>query len=311
MKAIIINTYGGPDVLEYKDVKKPAPGPGEVLIQTKFASVNPADWKVRKGKLKLITGKKFPKILGIEGSGIIEEVGQNVTSFKKGQHVFAAKDYTTGTYAEYFKVPEKNVLLLPENMPFEDAASIAVTGVTAYQSLVHHGKLEDGMHVLINGASGGVGIMAVQIAKILGAHVSGVCSYNNLEFVKSLGADRQIDYNEIDFTREALKYDIIVDAAGNLSLAGVKENLNDDGILIKLNISGKTIKEQLLSMFSPKKLKLVLMKVRKHDFQWVRDQIAIGKLKVIIDKIYNIHDCRDAHVYSESLRAKGKILLKI
>ena len=312
MKSIIINKYGGPEVLEYSEMPKPVAGPGEVVIKTKFAAVNPADWKVRKGRLKIITGKKFPKILGIEASGIIEEVGEGVTSFMVGQHVYAAKDYTTGTNSEYFKVPENNVLLLPESMPFEDAASIAVTGVAAYQCLLLHGGIEEGMKVLVNGASGGLGIMAVQIAKILGAEVTGVCSSRNIDLVKSLGADRLVDYTKKSLSDEDYQYDIIIDSAGNLNLKNSKKLLTKKGILIKVNISLLTIRDQFISsIFSSKKVKLVLMKVIKEDFQWVRDQIALGKLKVIIDKIFDLKDCQKAHEYSETLRANGKILLKV
>ncbi|MCK4919923.1 MAG: NAD(P)-dependent alcohol dehydrogenase [Bacteroidales bacterium] len=312
MKSIIINKYGGPEVLEYSEMPKPVAGPGEVVIKTKFAAVNPADWKVRKGRLKIITGKKFPKILGIEASGIIEEVGEGVTSFMVGQHVYAAKDYTTGTNSEYFKVPENNVLLLPESMPFEDAASIAVTGVAAYQCLLLHGGIEEGMKVLVNGASGGLGIMAVQIAKILGAEVTGVCSSRNIDLVKSLGADRLIDYTEKNLFDEDYQYDIIIDSAGNLNLKNSKKLLTKKGILIKVNISLLTVRDQFISsIFSSKKVKLVLMKVIKEDFQWIRDQIAIGRLKVIVDKIFDLKDCQKAHEYSETLRANGKILLKV
>jgi len=312
MKSIIINKYGGPEVLEYSEMPKPVAGPGEVAIKTKFAAVNPADWKVRKGKLKLITGKKFPKILGIEASGIVEEVGEGVTSFVAGQHVFAAKDYTTGTYSEYFKVSEKNVILLPESMPFEDSASIAVTGVTAYQSLLMHGGIQEGMKVLVNGASGGLGIMAVQIAKILGAEVTGVCSGINVDFVQSLGADSVVDYTKKSILDDENQYDIIIDSAGNLNLKNSKKLLTKRGILIKVNISIVTFGDLIItSIFSSKKVKLVVMKVIKEDFHWVRDQIALGNLKVFIDKIFDLKDCKEAHEYSETLRAKGKILLRV
>lgn len=312
MKGIQINKYGGSEVLEYSEIPKPIAGPDEVVIKTKYASVNPADWKVRKGKLKFITGKKFPKILGIEASGIIDSIGEGVSNFIPGQHVFAAKDYTTGCYAEYFKISEKNVILLPESMSFEDAASIAVTGTTAYQSLVKHSGLEEGMNVLINGASGGVGIMTVQIAKIFGANVTGVCSTKNVEFVQSLGADRVVDYTKVNFLEENNKYDIIIDSAGGLNFKNCKKHLAKQGTLIKLNISFGIIIDQFIkSSFSSKKSKLVILKVVKEDFQWVRDQIALGKLKVIIDKIFDIKETQKAHEYSETLRAKGKILLRV
>ena len=197
-------------------------------------------------------------------------------------------------------------------MSFEEAASIAVTGTTAYQSLVKHSGLEEGMNVLINGASGGVGIMAVQIAKILGANVTGVCSTNNVKFVQSLGSDRVIDYTKINFLDENIKYDIIIDSAGGLNFKNSKKHLTKSGTLIKLNISFGIIIDQFIkSSFSSKKSKLVILKVVKEDFQWVRDQIALDKLKVIIDKIFDLKEAQKAHEYSETLRAKGKILLRV
>lgn len=282
-----------------------------MVIRTRYAAVNPADWKARAGKLKLITGRRFPKILGIEGSGVVEVTGGGVSSFTKGQHVYAARNYTTGTYAEYFKVPEKNVLVLPDTMSLKDAASIGVTGVTAYQCLVRHGRLEEGMKVLVNGASGGVGIMAVQIARMLGAEVTGVCSERNMDFVKSLGAGKVIDYNRTRITDMEIQYDIIIDAAGNLDLSGSGRILAPRGRLIKLNLSLKTFREQVRTgLFGRKKVKLVLLKMVKEDFRWVRDQIAMGNLKVVIDRVYPLKDCREAHEYSESLRARGKVLLE-
>lgn len=312
MKAIQINQYGSSEVLEYNDIAIPQPKTGEVLIKTKMAAVNPADWKVRSGRLKLITGKKFPKTLGIEASGVVEELGKGVKQFRKGQTVFAAKDYTTGTYAEYFCISEKYIIAIPKELSFEESASIAVTGVTAYQSLYRHGKIDAGKDVLINGASGGVGIMAVQIAKLFEAKVTAVCSTKNIDFVKSLGADKTIDYTKEDFSKKNKKYDIILDAAGNKTFKDVKSNLNKGGRLIKLNINKQNLLDQIYTiLFSSKKVKLVLLKMIKEDLKWVRDQIILKNIKVVNDEIFDLKDCKKAHEYSETLRARGKILLKI
>jgi NADPH:quinone reductase-like Zn-dependent oxidoreductase len=196
-------------------------------------------------------------------------------------------------------------------MSFEDGCTLAVTGVTSLQSLRDHGKIEQGMDVLINGASGGIGTYAVQIAKILGAKVTGVCSSRNVKLVKSLGADKVIDYTQQNWSRMSDKFDIILDAVGNKSFSQAKNNLKKNGIIVKLNITPKNLMEQyILSLFSSKKAKMVLLKNRKEDVKWVRDQIAIGRIKVIHDKSFRLEDVRKAHLYSETERARGKIILK-
>ncbi len=311
MKAIIINKYGGPEVLEYCDVVTPEPGPGEILIKVKAASVNPVDWKVRMGRLKLITGRKFPLYLGVEAAGIIEKIGDNVKDLEPGMKVFAGKNHTGGAYAEYFCVKAENAVILPEEIGFEEGSTLAVTGVTALQALRDHGELEEGMRVLINGASGGFGIYALQIAKIMGANVAAVCSTKNLRLVRSLKADKLIDYTKRSWYRGNEKFDIIIDAVGNLTFRKVKNNLNKHGILIKLNLSAKTWFDQYFtSLLSNKKVKMILLKNAREDVKWVRDQIALGKIRVRIDKTFKLEDARKAHEYSETGRARGKIILK-
>ncbi len=313
MKAIIYNRYGGSETLEYVDVVTPRPKQGEVLIRIKAASVNPADWKARQGRLKIITGRKFPKYPGIEASGIVESVGPGVESLKPGDKVFAVKrDYTAGAYAEFFCAPEENCVILPENIDFPEGSTLSVAGVTALQSLRDHGQLEIGMKVLINGASGGVGTYAVQIARILGGEVTAVCSKKNHPLVRKLGAEKAIDYHRKNFADTSRKYDIILDAAGNLKFRKIKHNLKKQGVLVKLNLSTSTFLTQLITnLFYKKKLRLILMKINRDDIKWVRDQIAIGNLKVIIDKKFPLEKARKAHEYSESRRARGKIILKI
>ncbi len=311
MKAVIINKFGGPEVLEYVDVVTPEPEPDEIQVRVKAISVNPVDWKVRQGRLKLVTGKKFPLYPGVEAAGIVEKTGTDVRQIKPGARVFAGKNHTGGTYAEYFCVKEKNAVVLPEEMSFEEGCTLAVTGVTSLQALRDHAGLEEGMEVLINGASGGVGTYAVQIAKVLGAKVTGVCSSTNKRLVKSLGADRVIDYTKENWNKKDFKYDIILDAVGNKKYKQVKKNLNKHGILIKLNLSLKTYFDQYItSLFSTKKVKMVLLKNVPDDVKWVRDQIALGNIRVIIDKKFKLEDARKAHIYSETERARGKIILK-
>jgi len=311
MKAVIINKFGGPEVLEYVDVVTPEPEPDEIQIKIKAISVNPVDWKVRQGRLKLVTGRKFPLYLGVEAAGVVEKTGKDVKRIKPGVKVFAGKSHTGGTYAEYFCVKEKNAVVLPEEISFEEGCTLAVTGVTSLQALRDHAGLEEGMEVLINGASGGVGTYAVQIAKILGARVTGVCSSTNKRLVKSLGADRVIDYTKENWNKKGYKYDIILDAVGNKKYSQVKKNLNKYGILIKLNLSARTYYDQYItSLFSTQKVKMVLLKNIPDDVKWVRDQIALGNIRVVIDKKFKLEDVRKAHIYSETERARGKIILK-
>jgi 2-desacetyl-2-hydroxyethyl bacteriochlorophyllide A dehydrogenase len=311
MKAVIINRYGGPEVLEYVDVVTPEPEDDEIRIEVKAVSVNPVDWKVRMGKLKMITGKKFPLYPGVEASGVVDKIGSSVNNIPVGAKVFAGKNHTGGTYAEYFCVKAENAVILPDNISFEEGCTLAVTGVTSLQALRDHGGLEEGMKVLIHGASGGIGTYAVQIAKILGAHVTGVCSSRNLRLVKSLGADEIINYNKINWSEKDEQYDIIIDAVGNKKYLKVKKNLKKHGILIKLNLSIRTYFDQYItSRFSSRKVKMVLLQNVKEDVKWVRDHIAIGKIRVVIDRKFKLEDTRKAHEYSETGRARGKIILK-
>ncbi len=310
MKAIIFNRYGGPEVLEYTDVVTPRPGDQDLLVKVGAASVNPVDWKVRSGRLKFITGRKFPKYLGGEIAGTVESVGKDVKIFKPGMRVFAGLSYKGGGYAEYACMPAKNAVVLPDNVSFEEACTFAIAGITPLQALRDHARVTEGMHVLVNGASGGVGTYAVQIAKILGARVTGVCSGKNAELVASLGADEVIDYTMDDFTLNTNTYDVIIDAVGNKTFSLVKQSLRPKGYLIKLNHSFRTYFVQALtSLFSGKKVKLVLLKNNTGDVKWIRDQVAMGRLRVIIDRTFPLREARKAHEYSQSGRARGKIVL--
>ncbi len=310
MKAVIFNRYGGPDVLAYTDVVTPRPSDDEILVNIKAASVNPVDWKIRKGKLKFITGWKFPKYPGTEISGIVEAVGKDVKNLQPGMRVFAGLSYHGGGYAEYVCVPEKNAVVIPENISFEEACTFAIAGITPLQALRDHAHIEEGMHVLVNGASGGVGTYAVQIAKLLGAHVTGVCSSRNTSLVESLGADEVIDYALDDFRLNTDTYDAIIDAAGNRTFSQVKGCLHRGGYLIKLNHSFRTYFDQLHTfLLSSKKVKMVLLKHSTDDIKWIRDHVALGKIQVVIDRTYPLSEAQKAHEYSETGRARGKLVL--
>lgn len=310
MKAIGIMKFGGPEVLEIIDLPIPEINENEVLIKVKAAAVNPVDWKSRRGNISFLTGKNFPFVLGTEVAGVVERTGSKVTGINPGQRVYAGLSYKGGGYAEYVKVNAEKVFLIPDNTSFVVASTYGVAGVTALQGLVLHGKLEEGMHVLINGASGGVGTYAVQIAKILGARVTAVCSAKNIELVKSLGADEVIDYNQNDFTRNKDVYDIIFDAVGNRNFALAKQALRKKGVYVNPNPRIKLFITQFLtSLTGGKKARGILLKMIREDLKWVRDQIAINNIKVIIDKTYPMTEVQEAHRYSESGRVRGKIVL--
>jgi NADPH:quinone reductase-like Zn-dependent oxidoreductase len=310
MKAIGIMKFGGPEVFEIIDLPIPEINENEVLIKVKAAAVNPVDWKSRRGNISFLTGKNFPFVLGTEVAGVVEKTGSKVTGLNPGQRVYAGLSYKGGGYAEYVKVNAEKVFLIPDNTSFVVASTYGVAGVTALQGLVLHGKLEEGMHVLINGASGGVGTYAVQIAKILGARVTAVCSAKNIELVKSLGADEVIDYNQNDFTRNKDVYDIIFDAVGKKSFASAKQALKKKGVYVNPNPRIKLFITQFLtSLTGGKKARGILLKMIREDLKWVRDQIAINNIKVIIDKTYPMTEVQEAHRYSESGRVRGKIVL--
>jgi NADPH:quinone reductase-like Zn-dependent oxidoreductase len=231
MKAIVYNEYGSADVLKCVEIEKPVPNDGEVLIKVRAASVNPLDWRLMEGNprfLRLFFGLRKPRLgrPGVDVAGEVEAVGRNVTQFKSGDEVFGA---CRGAFAEYACTGKSKLVMKPDNVTFEQAASINVAGLTALQGLRDKGKIQPGSKVLINGAAGGVGTFAVQIAKWFGAHVSGVCSTRNIDMVRSIGADEVIDYTQHDFTTSNQRYDLILDCVGNYSFSACRRVLNPDG----------------------------------------------------------------------------------
>ena len=234
MKAIVYHNYGSPDVLRFEEIEKPIAGDNEVLIKVRAASVNPLDWHFMRGTpylVRLMAGLRKPKVtrLGVDVAGQVEAVGRNVTQFKPGDEVFGS---CRGAFAEYACAPPSRALVMkPDNVTFEQAASVPVAAFTALQGLRDKGHIQPGQKVLINGAAGGVGTFAVQIAKSFGADVTGVCSTRNVDMVRSIGADQVIDYTQEDFTKSGQRYDLIFDCVGNHSLSACRRVLNPKGIL--------------------------------------------------------------------------------
>ena len=313
MKAVIINRYGPPEVLQYRDVEKPPIKPDRLLVKVCATSVNPIDWKLRRGDLQLLSGFNFPLRLGSDLAGVVEAVGAKVTQFQPGDEIYTfVNPLGGGAYAEYVAVPESSAALKPKNMTFEQAAAVPVAGLTALQALLNLGQVRPGEKVLIDGASGGVGTFAVQVAKAMSTEVTGVCSTKNVEFVQSLGADSVIDYTQQDFTQLGTQYDIIFDAVAKRSFSDCQKVRNPEGIYISTRPSPELFTQMLRTLFVPgKKAKLVLAQARARDLSALRDLIEAGKVRSVIDRTYPLSEVAAAHAYSETGKAVGKIVLTV
>ena len=322
MKAIVYRCYGSPDVLELEDIEKPVPADDEVLVKVQAAAVNPLDWHYMRGSpylMRLGTGLGAPKDtrLGVDFAGTVEAVGINVKRFKPGDEVFGGAG---GAFAEYVTLGEDRALVLkPANLTFEQAASVPIAAITALQALRDKGRLKAGQKVLINGASGGVGTFAVQIAKSFGAEVTGVCSTRNLEMVRSIGADHVIDYTQEDYTENEQRYDLIIDNVGNHSLLRNRRALEPDGIFVivggpKGNWLGpimSPIKALMLSPFVGQEFVMVLAKMRKDDLAVLGELMQAGKVTPVIDRRYRLSEVPAAIRYSEEGHARGKIIINL
>ena len=322
MKAIVYRCYGSPDVLKLEDVEKPTPADNEVLVKVHAASVNPYDWHFMRGSpyfMRLLAGLGAPDdpSMGVDFSGTVEAAGSKVTRFKPGDEVFGGRG---GAFAEYVAVPEDRALALkPANMTFEQAASVPMAAITALQALRDNGKIEPGQKVLINGASGGVGTFAVQIAKSFGAEVTGVCSTRNVDMVRSIGADHVLDYTREDYTKSGQRYDLIIDNVGNHSLLANRRVLNPDGIFVIVGGSGgdwlgplmRPISALMLSPFVGQEFGMLLAQMRQDDLATLGDLMRSGKMTPVIDRRYSLSEVPAAIQYSEEGHARGKIIIGV
>lgn len=312
MKAIVIRGYGSTDVLKYEEVEKPNIKPDQLLVKVHASSVNPIDWKTRKGMLSILTGNKFPLILGFDVAGEVVEVGSQVTRFQVGDPIYGSTSFPGGAYAEFAVVPENFAAIKPTNMNYEQAATVPLAALTALQALRNLGNIKSGQNVLINGASGGVGIFAVQIAKALDAEVTGVCSGKNMDLVRSLNADLVIDYTKEDFTKGNVQYDIIFDVVAKKSFADCRKVLTSNGIYISTLPIPEVILQSVLTAFLPgQKAKIVLENPNSRDLIYLKDLIETGKLRTVIDCIYPLQELTEAHRYSEGERTVGKIAIAV
>ncbi len=321
MKAIINERYGSPDILKYMEIDNPIPKENEVLIKVKNASVNAGDWHLMRGEpfmIRLMFGLLKPKIrLGSDFAGIVEAVGNKVTDFKVGDEVFGnLSEYGFGTFAEYVCSTEEYIAHKPNNMNFEQAAAVPMAATTALQALRDKGKINAGQKVLINGASGGVGLFAVQIAKSFGAEVTGVCSSNKMETVLSAGADNVIDYKKEDFTKSGLKYDLILAANGFHPISEYKKSLTPQGIYVMTGGAMKQLMQTMLlgpilSEKNGKQLGNILQKTTKKDLLFLKELLESKKIEPIIDKRFDLSRTSEAIEYLEEGHALGKVIITI
>ena len=324
MKAIVNCEYGVEN-LRLRDLEKPAPNDNEVLVRVRAASINPADGHLIRGMwlMRPMMGMRKPKNtrFGTDFAGVVEAVGKNVTEFKPGDEVFGAKN---GAVAEYICVPaNKGVVLKPGNITFEQAGSVAIAGLTALQGLRDKGHIQAGQKVLINGASGGVGTFAVQIAKAFGAEVTGVCSTRNVDLVKSIGADHVIDYTKEDFTKTDQRYDMIYDLVGNHSFSERRNILKPNGISVLAGMGGAALHPEswgrlganfasaFRSKFTNEKFVTYIAKLTKDDLNVVRDLMQSGKVAPVIDRTYKISETQAAVRYLEEGHARGKVVIAV
>src|SRR5205809_822275 len=325
MKAIVYCDYGLPN-LKLQEIEKPTPADDQLLVRVRAASVNPYDWHFVEGTPKIMrlmgVGLRKPKDtrLGVDFAGTVEAVGKNVTQFKPGDDVFGGRG---GAFAEYV-CPRayRAVAIKPANVTFEQAASVNIAGITALQSLRDKGKVQPGQKVLINGASGGVGTFAIQIAKSFGADVTGVCSTRNVDLVRSLGADHVIDYTKEDFAKGEQRYDVMLDNVPNHSLSEIRRVLNPKGKYVLIGGGGpndsrwigpfgRVIKTMVLSPFINQKMGMMMADANQKDLTILADMMQTGKLKPVIDRTYKLNEVPAAIAYLEEGHARGKVVITV
>ena len=320
MRALVGDRYGSPDVLELREIDKPDPGDDEVLIRVRAAAVNPADLYGVTGTpyvARIFSGLRKPKSnsVGADIAGTVEAVGKNITQFRAGDEVFGR----SGAFAEYVCI-SKAVAPKPANLTFEQAAAVPLAAITALQGLRDKGQLQPGQHVLINGASGGVGTFAVQIAKALGAEVTGVCSTRNVDLVRSLGADHVIDYTKADFTRSDRRYDLLLDVAGSRSWRACRRVLKPQATLVivgapkasrLLGPLGHIVSVRLAALRSSRTVVFFIAKLNKADLEVLRELLEAGKVTPVVDKRYELSETADAFRYLGDGHARGKIVVTL
>jgi NADPH:quinone reductase-like Zn-dependent oxidoreductase len=323
MKAAVRDRYGSPDVIELREIEKPVASDDEVLVRVHAASVNPVDWygvtgRPYVGRAQMGLLKPKQRVLGVDYAGTVEAVGKNVTQFRPGDEVFGGRN---GAFAEYLCAREdRAVVRKPANVTFEQAAAVPVAAITALQGLRDKGRLQPGQKVLINGASGGVGTFAVQIAKALGAEVTGVCSTRNVGLVRSLGADHVIDYTREDFTRSDQRYDLMLDVAGSRSWSECRRILDPRATLVIVGAPKGTrligplsriVKLRLAAVRGSQKVVFFIAKFNKVDMEVLQELLESGKVKPVIDRRYELSEIADAFRYLGEGHCRAKVVITV
>jgi NADPH:quinone reductase-like Zn-dependent oxidoreductase len=326
VKAVTRDRYGSPDVLELREIDKPSLTPDGMLVRVRAASINPYDWHMLRGVpylVRLMEGVRTPKakVLGADAAGVVEAVGSEVKDFKPGDEVFGTR---YGALAEYFYGRERNFVPKPSTLTFEQAAAIPMAAVTALQGLRDRGRLQTGQRVLINGAAGGVGTFAVQIARWLGAEVTGVCSTRNVELVRSLGAAHVIDYTADDFTRNGNRYDLIFDVVGNRSLRDFRRALTHRGTFVFVGGGGveasqghvfgpliRSLRGSVLNRFVSQNFLPFLAKIHKDDLHVLKELVEAREVKPVVDRTYPLAEAADAMRYLETGHVRGKVIVTV
>lgn len=322
MQAIVQDRYGSTEVLQARDIDMPTTGETEVLVRVRAAGVNPADWAIMQGLpyvARPVYGLGRPKnpVRGTDVAGVVDAVGPGVTRFKPGDEVFGWAD---GSYAEYASAPQDKLALKPVNLTFEQAAAVPMAGLVALQAIRDRANVQAGQKVLINGASGGIGTFAVQIAKSLGAEVTGVTSTTNVDLVRSIGADAVIDYTRSDFTRGGPQYDVILDNVSNHSLSGLRRALTGSGMLIPnggrfdkrwLASGGRIVQGAVMFRFGSQRFGNFLMSTKQDDLATLKDLIEAGTITPVMDQAFPLHATADAIDHVGRGHARGKVAISV
>lgn len=315
MKAMVYHRYGSPDMLELHEIEVPVIGDKDVLVRVHAASVNQLDWHFLTGApfmVRLMAGLRRPRaqVLGIDVAGRIEAMGRTANKFRPGDEVFGSISH--GGFAEYVCVPEDELVRAPAGLSFEGAAAVPAAACVALQGLRDHGRVQPGQRVLINGASGGVGSFAVQIAKSFGAHVTGVCSTRNLDLVRSLGADHVIDYTQVDFTQSGQRYDLIFDAVAKRSFSDCRPALAPEGIYVTTEFSpALLLQAQWVSLTGNQRMVPFLMNRDPKDLVVLKELLEAGTVKPVIDRRYPLSEVPDALRYIGQGHARGKVVITV
>lgn len=313
MKAIVYDRYGAPEVLELRELVVPLANAGEVLVRVRAAALNPKDSLIRKGKFKAASGPTFPKLLGYDVSGVVEALGAGVTRLRIGDEVFGMRNgFTGGTVAELVTVREDELALKPPSLSFDEAAALPLTSLTALQALRDLGGVGPGARVLIHGASGGVGVVAVQLAKALGASVTTTCSEKNLDFVRSLGADETLDYAKETGLEAGRNRSCVFDVFGNRRFSAARASLAPRGVYVSTVPSVRNVFDDLRTRWLPfKKARLVVVKSNAKDLETLSGFVERGQLRPIIDRVVPLAETAAGQAHVETKRARGKVVISV